>query len=123
MTRFRFTIRDLVWLTVVALCAGVPSFFAGELWGLVRGDVIRGNADVARVKAILEAHPDRFRSLTINRGPLDKFLIQGTVKSQADLDFLRNELIRAFGEERVRYIFGVEVLTIQTTRQPNPPNP
>jgi hypothetical protein len=106
---FRFTIRDLLWLTVVVACSAIPSFFLGAFWGAFRSVVIRGDYDVITAKEIISAHPGRFSSLTIDRGPLDKFLIEGAVRSQDDIDFLRSELIQAFGQERIRHRVAVTV--------------
>jgi hypothetical protein len=94
---------------LAALCAGVPTFYIGQLLGYLRAENARGDRDVQRVTEIVEAHPDEFGTLTINRGPLDKFLLEGTVKSRDDLDLLREEMIRAFGEDRADYILAVEV--------------
>jgi hypothetical protein len=67
------------------------------------------DADV--VRRLIAFHQDRFRSVTINpnRGRFDRFLIEGTVDSQADLDFLREELNWRFGKEGGRYIISMTV--------------
>ena len=92
-----------------ACCAGFPSFFVGNFLGSMGNDVARGNRDVDRVNKIVAANPEEFGSLTINRGPADKFHLEGTVRTQADLDHLRDEMERTFGEDRAGYILEVTV--------------
>jgi hypothetical protein len=51
--------------------------------------------------------PARYDRLSINRGPADKFLLDGAVDSQADFDALRDRFV---GEERADFVMGtVEV--------------
>lgn len=94
---------------VSASCAGLPFYGVGYIVGSHSNDVNRGNQYVAAVNRIIAASPDRFDHLEINRGPADKFLIVGTVEQQEDLDILRDELIRAFGENRTDYVLAVEL--------------
>lgn len=96
--------------TLCAACAGIPAFGVGYVGGLLGNDVSRGNRDVDRVERILAAEPARYGGLSINRGPADKFLLEGPVDSQADFDALRDRLVREFGEERADFVMGgVEV--------------
>jgi hypothetical protein len=58
----------------------------------------------------MAAEPARYGRLSLNRGPADKFLLEGPVESQADFDALRDRLVREFGEERADFVMGgVEV--------------
>ena len=91
------------------LCAGIPSFFIGLFAGYLRNDIERGNRDVDDVKEFISTHPETFATLRINRGPADKFLIEGSVKTRQDLDRLRDTLVRRFGERRARDILAVTV--------------
>ncbi len=92
-----------------AICAGVPSFLVGFARGYLRNDRERGNRDVDQVKAILAANPKKFGSLTISRGPGDKFTVEGFVEAPEDLQDLRDKLARTFGEERARDVEAVTV--------------
>jgi hypothetical protein len=94
---------------VAGICAGVPSFFVGALYGHLAEDVSSGDYDISRVERVIEEQPDRFGSLHINRGPAGKFLVEGPVETQADADLLREELIRIFGEERTNQVLSVTV--------------
>ena len=101
------------WIFLVALvssfCVSIPSFFVGAFYGYYSNDVSRGDRDVDRVNLIIEAHPEKFGSLSINRGPADKFRVEGTVESQQDLNHLLDKMIRAFGEERTNNVLAVTV--------------
>lgn len=90
-------------------CAALPALGVGCLYGYISSDTARGNRDVHQVRLILDEHPDRFGSLSINRGPVDKFMVEGMVETQDDLDFLREELVQTFGEERADFVLAVEV--------------
>ena len=89
-----------------AACAGIPAFGVGYVGGLLGNDVSRGNRDVERVELIMAAEPQRYGDLSINRGPADKFLLEGWVNSQTDYDALRDRLVREFGEERADFVTG-----------------
>ena len=99
------------WLFLIALvsgfCVSIPSFFAGIFYGYYGNDVNRGERDVNRVNLIIEADPERFGYLSINRGPSDKFRVEGTVESLEDLNHLRDKMVRAFGEERTDNVLAV----------------
>jgi hypothetical protein len=91
------------------LCSGIPSFFLGLLIGFLRNDLDRGDRDVDDVKELIAAHPVNFDSLRINRGPADKFLIEGFVKSPGDLDLLRDNMVKMFGERRAKRVLAVAI--------------
>ncbi len=101
-----------VLLAIVALsliCAGIPSFFLGLFIGYLNNDVERGNRDVDEVKELIAAQPDSFGALRIDRGPADKFMIKGSVKTQKELNLLQDKLQRMFGERRTKHVLAVTV--------------
>jgi hypothetical protein len=97
---------NLFILGVVVVVIALPAFGIGYVCGLLGNDVSRGNRDVEQVVRIIAGDPARFGLLTIDRGPADKFILEGSVPTQADLDALRDRLIREFGEDRTEFVLG-----------------
>ncbi|CAN5788457.1 hypothetical protein BH23PLA1_BH23PLA1_28560 [soil metagenome] len=89
--------------------AVLVSYWAGRLHEDLISGVRQQEREIARISAFLDQDPERYGSLSFNRGPAHKFRLEGFVRSQDDLDDLQAELIRLFGEERTKAIFLVEV--------------
>jgi hypothetical protein len=105
--RRRPTITMTVFATVVL--TGFPLFLAGTILGYIHARVERGNKDVRIVNEVILKNPGDYSSVTINRGPLDKFLLEGTVSDKKVLENLKEELVRTFGVDRARTILNVKV--------------
>ena len=101
------------WLLLLVLlsgfCAGVPLFLIGFFAGSLSNDNRRAENDIRKVQLLFESNPTDYKSLRINRGPADKFQIEGEVETKEGLIELQNELIRTLGVERVDDVFAVEV--------------
>ena len=96
-------------VAVTAIVVSIPVFAVGYVLGYIHARAERGNNDVRIVNRITAENPDSYSSLTINRGPLDKFHLEGTVQTEEALDSLKAQMIRSFGEDRAEYILEVTV--------------
>ena len=109
VSRRRSILRAAVLIVATVVVIGIPMSIIGFAAGYMAARNQRGDSDIAMVNDIVTENPERYSSLEINRGPLDKFVLQGTVSNQQIADELRQELISSFGEMRTERVFAVEV--------------
>ena len=114
-TRRRFLSRIVFAIVATTVVVAVPAFAIGFAAGYVSASVERGNQDISVVNDIIAGNPD-YSGLSINRGPLDKFRLEGTVSSQLALDALKQELTLSFGAKRADYVLAVELGDMATTK-------
>ena len=96
-------------VTCTGIVVSVPVFVVGYALGYVPARGERGDRDVRVVSELIAKNGDQYSALTIDRGPLDKFRLRGTVPTQEALDHLNSEMIRSLGEYRAEDIMEVYV--------------
>ena len=105
MKRFFFALLALLGLCVVSLLSGT----VGYLLGLTH-EANRVGADHIRItEELIAAHPSDYHDLSINRGPMGKFLVQGTVSDAAIRDEFLTQLREAIGEHYVERVDVIEI--------------
>jgi hypothetical protein len=67
--------------------------------------------EIHDIQGVLSRDPDRYADVGFNQGPWGAYYVEGTVGSLADLQGLRQELIRILGQRRTEWIWAVEVST------------
>ena len=92
-------------MATVALISGFLAFQAGTIVGRFSANTDRKDHEADLVDQIIEANPEKFRLLRVRRGHFrgSSFVLDGTVETEADLAFLRDELNRTLNEERADY--------------------
>ncbi len=96
----------------VALCMAV-AYGVGRVQQSLIEAHYRQDEQIQRIERLILSDPDRFVDLRFNRGPLDKFRVEGTVASSEDLDFLTTHLIRLLGEYKALFVNEVKVVQPQ----------
>lgn len=87
------------------------AYWAGRVHQDLSSRSQRQDDEITTISNFLSQRRDRFGELRINRGPLDKFHLEGPVRTREDLDALRSEMTRLFGEKRADYILEASVDT------------
>lgn len=106
--RSRFEL-GCVAIPVVCVLLLVLAYWIGRFHQELITENHLGDLHASRVEELLAQDPFRFDQVTVSRGPLSKYSVSGQVESSEDLDFLKGELIRLFGEQEAGEVLAVDV--------------
>ena len=98
----RFWIPALI--CVLAIIAVPVAFFLGGIVAEVRQYNRRAEHQNQRIEAFFAEHPDKFANLTVEKASNGWAHPVGTVKTQADYDFLVNRFNEMFGDELTEHM-------------------
>src|SRR5687768_16215313 len=98
------TFSRLGWGCAVVLLLLLPLVaIVAFVWGGIVGQTqlyhARAQQQARQMQAFIDQHPDRYSDLTIEEASSGWSHFSGAVDSQEDLDALRTEMQRLFGEE------------------------
>jgi hypothetical protein len=89
----------VILLLAVTLITAVAAFVAGGIVGQSELYHRRASEQADKMRVYLGQHEEQFSGLTIEEASNGWSYLEGTVNSQEDLDQLRREMQRLFGEE------------------------
>ena len=89
----------VILMLAVTLLTAVVAFVAGGIVGQSELYHRRASEQADKMRVYLGQHEEQFSGLTIEEASNGWSYLEGTVNSQEDLDQLRREMQRLFGEE------------------------
>jgi hypothetical protein len=108
-----------VLMLAVTLLTAVVAFVLGGIVGQTQLYHQRADEQADKMRVYLGEHEEKYSGLTIDEASDGWSYLDGTVKSQEDLDQLRSEMQRLFGEELGEDMTaGVEVTPAEPPQQP-----